>query len=205
MTKPNPMRTFDPRKVAHYEVANYVAYYQKDWPTLLRCTVGLVKAAFGLPLLRAMQGAYLVARAEIAAAPFPNNDIPKAEAYMRRFYVMLKRVYPAEQFDPAQAARLDVKWWVVHRELFANPENGPLINALTDLWAYAYQTPREGVMPAARARADAILISDRWVRGSKNSADPVLQEEERIMTQAYELLREVVAVETVNNVSRIPA
>ena len=34
MNTPNPMLTFDPRKVAHYEVTNYVAYYQKDWPTL---------------------------------------------------------------------------------------------------------------------------------------------------------------------------
>jgi hypothetical protein len=192
VTKPNPMRAFDPRKVAHYEVANYVAYYQKAWPRLLSLTVGLVQEAFGLPLLRAIEGAYLVARAEIAAAPFPNNDIPRAEAYMSRFYAMLKRIYPAEQFDPAEAARLDVQWWVVHRELFANPENDRLTDALTDLWAYAYQVPRERILPAAKARADAILISDRWVRGSKDPADPVLKEEEAVMTRAYALLREAV-------------
>jgi len=191
--KQDHMRTFDPRKVAHYEVANYVAYYQKNWTGLLRYTVGLVKEAFGLPLIRAIEGAYLVARAEIAFAPFPDNDVPKARSYMTRFYQLVKAVHMDTHLDPAEAARLDVQWWIVHRELFANPANAGLTNALADLWAYAYDVPREHVLPAAQARADAMLISDRWVRGSKDPADPVLTDEERIMTEAYVLLRTALA------------
>ena len=49
----------------------------------------LVQEAFGLSLWQALQAAYLVGRAEIAAAPFPDNDVPKAEAYMRRFYALV--------------------------------------------------------------------------------------------------------------------
>ncbi len=192
----SPMRTFDPRKVAHYEVANYVAYYQKDWATLLRCTVGLMQEAFGLPLWRAVQGAYLYAQAEIAFASFPNNDLAKAHLYASRFYGMVKQVHREEHYDETEAARLDVKWWIVHRELFANAENLPLVDALADLWAYAYQVPRAHILPAAAARAQAILISDRWVRAGKDSASPVLKEEETIMTQAYVLLREALTVGT---------
>ncbi len=186
------MRALDPRKVARYEVANYVTYYQKDWATLLRCTVGLMQEAFGLPLWRAVQGAYLYARAEIAFAPFPDNNLAKAQLYASRFYGMVKQVHRDERYDEAEAARLDVKWWIVHRGLFANAENRPLVDALTDLWAYAYRVPHESVLPAATARAQAILISDRWVRAGKDPASPMLVEEEEIMTQAYVLLREVV-------------
>ena len=71
MKPDNPIRNFDPRKIAHYEKENYVAYYQKDWLKLLRVSVRLVKESFGLSWLQAAYGAYLVARAEIAFAPFP--------------------------------------------------------------------------------------------------------------------------------------
>ena len=100
----NPMRNFDPQKVAYYEKENYVAYYQKDWLKLFRVSVAMVKEAFALSWLQAVYGAYLVARAEIAAAPFPDNDIPLAESYMRRFYQFIRNVH-REDFDPAQAAR----------------------------------------------------------------------------------------------------
>jgi hypothetical protein len=190
----SPFRNFDPRQVAHYEVENYVAYYLRQWPRLLTLTVGLVKHAFGLPSLKAIQGAYLVARAEMAAAPVPDNDIPKAEAYMIRFYELLKRQYPEERFDPAQAARLDVRWWVVHRELFANPDNQPLVDAVADLWAYAYDLPRERVIQAAQYRVNAMLISDRWVRAGRDPNSPMLREEKEEMECAYVALREAVSV-----------
>src|ERR1041385_6132464 len=103
----NPIRNFDPRKVAHYEMENYVAYYQKNWLKLFRVSVAMVKEAFALSWLQAVYGAYLVARAEMAAAPFPDNDIPLAEAYMKRFYQFVKNVH-GDEFDTALAAKLDV-------------------------------------------------------------------------------------------------
>jgi hypothetical protein len=101
------MLNFDPGKLAHYEEANYVAYYQKAWLKLLRVSVVLVKESFGLSWLQAVYGAYLVARAEIAFAPFPENDVPKAEAYMRRFYQFLKNIHGGE-FEVTRAAHLEV-------------------------------------------------------------------------------------------------
>ncbi len=138
MRPDNPMRNFDPRKVAFYEKENYVAYYQKDWFKLLRVSVGLVKASFALSVWQAIRGAYLVARAEIAFAPFPVNDVPKAEAYMRRFYQMIKDAHH-EDFDVERAAQLEVKWWIVHRKLFGNAENQELVNALANLYIRLYR------------------------------------------------------------------
>jgi len=190
----SPMRTFDPVKVGRYEKENWVAYYQKRWLRLMRVSVGMVRHAFGLNLVQAVYAAYLVARAEIAAAPFPDNDIPKAEATMRRFYTFIKGVHH-EDFDPSEAARLDVNWWVVHRHLFGQTENEPLIDALAKFYAATYRVPVESVRRAAYHRAQAMLHSDRWINEGKRPDSPLLDQEEEELIKSYAALREAVSVE----------
>ncbi len=187
----NPIRNFDPHKVAHYEKENYVAYYQKDWLKLFRVSVAMVKEAFALSWLQAIYAAYLVARAEIAAAPFPNNDIPLAEAYMRRFYQFIKNVHQ-EDFDAAQAAKLDVHWWVIHRKLFGKAENQELVDALTCLYEEVYGVASEKFMEAARQRAMGMLYSDLWVNDGKPAGSPLLVQEEEALYQGYKALKEAI-------------
>ncbi|HLF25270.1 MAG TPA: hypothetical protein VJG32_02945 [Anaerolineae bacterium] len=189
--KLSPMRTFDPHKVGYYEKENWVAYYQKRWLRLLRVSVGMVKHAFGLAVAQAVYAAYLVARAEIAAAPFPDNDIPLAEKYMRRFYAFIRRVH-REDFDVDQAARLEVNWWVVHRRLFGQTDNEELIDALAQLYAAAYQAPYESVRQAAYHRAQAMVYSDRWVNEGRVENSPLLVHEEEELVKSYAALREAV-------------
>jgi hypothetical protein len=185
------MRTFNPRRLAYYEKENYVAYYQKRWLRLLRVSVGMVKEAFGLSWWQAIYAAYLVARAEIAFAPFPHNDVPLAEAYMRRFYTFIRKVH-GEAFDVEQAARTEVNWWIVHRKLFANPENQELVDALAAQYAAAYGVKPEQVREAARHRAQAMLYSDRWVNEGRPASSPLLAQEEDELIKAYTALREAV-------------
>jgi hypothetical protein len=193
MRSNSPMRTFDPRVVARYEKENYVAYYQKDWLKLLRTSVGLVKASFGLTLPQAIYGAYLVARAEIAFAPFPNNDIPLAEEYVRRFYTFIKRVH-REDFDAKEAARLEVNWWIVHRKLFGNAENQGLVDALTDAYAIAYSVEKTRVQEAAYHRALGMLYSDRWVNAGQPGNSPLLIQEEEELVEGYAALRAAIGL-----------
>jgi len=187
----SPMRTFDPVKVGRYEKENWVAYYQKRWLTLLRVSVGLVRHAFGLSLPQAVYGAYLVARAEIAAAPFPDNDVPAAEKHMRRFYAFIRRVH-REDFDPDEAAQLDVNWWVIHRRLFGSAENEPLIDALARLYAATYHVSYESVRRAAYHRAQAMVYSDRWINEGKDPHSPLLAQEEEELITSYTALREAI-------------
>ncbi len=187
------MRKFDPRKIAHYEKENYVAYYQKDWLKLLRVSVGLVKETFGLSWLQAAYGAYLVARAEIAFAPFPDNDIPRAEAYITRFYQFIKNVH-REDFDVARAAKLEVNWWSVHRKLFGNPENQELVEALASLYAEAYGVNPAKVQAAARQRAQGMLYSDLWVNAGTPAGSPLLSQEEATLLQSYVNLKAAIRV-----------
>lgn len=188
---PSPMRTFDPERVARLEKDNWVAYYQKRWLSLLRVSIGMVKEAFGLSLANAIQAAYLVARAEIAAAP-ADNDIPLAESYMRRFYALVKRVHN-EDFDVDEAARLEVNWWVVHRRLFGQTDNQRLVDALTELYAATYRVPPARVRQAAFHRAQAMVYSDRWVQEGRLNGSPLLAQEEDELVKSYRALREGVA------------
>lgn len=192
MRPDNPMRNFDPRKVAYYEKENYVAYYQKDWQKLMRVSVGLVKESFALSLWQAIRGASFVARAEIAFAPFPNNDVPKAEAYMRRFYQMIKDIHH-EDFNVERAAHLEVNWWIVHRKSFGNAENQELVDALANLYIEAYGVDSPKLKESARERALGMLYSDLWVNAGKPQNSPLLVQEEAALYKSYLLLKEAIS------------
>ena len=188
MRPDNPIRNLDPRKLAHYEKENYVAYYQKDWLKLLRVSIGMIKEAFGLSWLQAIYGAYLIARAEIAFAPFPNNDIPLTETYVRRFYKFIKKVHK-EHFNIDRAVKLEVHWWGVHRRLFGNAENQELVEALKCLYQEVYGAESEKFQEAAYHRAKGMLYSDLWVNQGKPAGSPLLVQEEEALYQGYKALK----------------
>jgi hypothetical protein len=191
MRPDNPIRNLDPRKLAHYEKENYAAYYQKDWLKLLRVSVGMVKESFGLSWLQAVYGACLIARAEMAFAPFPNNDIPLAEAYVRRFYQFIRKVHQ-EDFHVEQAVKLEVNWWSIHRKLFGNAENQELVEALTCLYEEIYGAESQKFKEAAYQRAMGMLYSDLWVNQGKPADSPLLIQEEEALYQGYKALKEAI-------------
>ena len=180
----------NPARLARYEKENYVAYYQKDWLTLLRVSIGLVQESFGLTWLQAAYGAYLIARAEIAFAPFPENDLPRATAYITRFYTFLKGVHHAD-FDPADMAHLELNWWIVHRKCFGNADNAELVEALAALYARVYGIDPARVREAARLRAAGMLYSDLWVNAGKPAGSPLLAQEEEALLNSYITLKSV--------------
>jgi hypothetical protein len=138
--------------------------------------------------LHATYAAYLVARAEIAFAPFPDNDVPKAKACMRRFFALINQVYHL-QIDIDRAAQVEVNWWSVHRRLFGQAENQELVDALVESYVVAYGLKAESVHQAAYHRAQGMLYSDLWVNDGKNSDSPYLQREEEELARGYALLR----------------
>ena len=187
------MRAFDPARLAYFERENWAAYYQKRWGRLLQVSVGMVKEGFGLNTWQALYAAYLVGRAEIAAAPFPDNDVPRAEAYMRRFYALLKDLHH-ERFDVAEAAHLEVNWWVVHRRVFGQADNQPPVEALVDLYAATFGVPPAQVREAAYRRAEAMRYSDRWVNEGRLPGSPLLDQVEAELVKSYAALGAVVGV-----------
>ena len=111
---------------------------------------------------------------------------------MRRFYALLKRVHH-ESFDVDQAARLEVNWWVVHRRLFGQADNQPLVEALVDLYAATFGVPPAQVQAAAYHRAEAMRYSDRWVNEGRAAGSPLLGQVEAELHKSYAALLAVVS------------
>ena len=157
------IRVFDPDEVARLETAMWRSYYDRRRLPLFGQLVALLQGQFHLQPLRAVTLAGLAAR---AAAVFQvgasHADYRRALPYLERYYSWIRAVSEVP-FDPARAARLELAWWIVHREVDDHPP-GDLEAALADLAAELYQVPAERLWTHASRRAEAMAIRDRTSR-----------------------------------------
>lgn len=184
------MRSFDPLKVGRLECAAWVTYYRREWLSFLRAAVSLTRHTFGLRWPATLYGAWLVLRANQLWAPYPDNDPDGARDCMRRFYGLVRR-HHRERFDVAEAARLEVEWWRVHRYLQRDNPDGdprPLLDALSALYAHVYGMPQEDVRLAAEQRALAMRDSDRWVAEGCRLESPLIERERAALVRSYAAL-----------------
>jgi hypothetical protein len=187
--RPSRLRSFDPVRIADLEYRAWVGYYLRKWPQVLRASVGLVRAGFGMDWFRTLHGAWLVLRANQLWAPYPDNHPDRARRCMRRFYALVRLTY-GEPANPAKAASLEVDWWRVHRERqhAPGPDNDELVNAVTRLYRYLYEEPAEAVRPAAVHRAAAMELSDQWVKEGCQPDSPLLPLEHAALVRSYSAL-----------------
>ncbi len=187
------LRSFTPYRLGRLECDAWVAYYRREWSRFLPAAVGMVGEGFGMSRAKTLYGAWLVLRANQLWAPVPDNDPAGARATMQRFYGLVVGASGA-RFDPTTAARLEVDWWLAHREV--QREGGSqeaLVDALTALGAYVYQIEPDRVRPSAGLRADAMEVSDRWVAAGCLLASPLLVDELHLLVRSYDSLRQAVA------------
>ena len=196
------MRSFDARRVGELECDAWVTYYRRQWVRFLRAAFGLTRESFGLSWPNTLRGGWWVLRANQLWAPVPDNDPDGARRYMERFY-RLVIASEGEDFDPAEAARREVEWWRAHRELQyddGEADEGPLVEALTDLYTYVYSVAPDSVETAARERARAMVHSDRWVADGCDPSSSLIGEERAALVRSYESL--LAAVRTDEAISR---
>ena len=175
---PTRLRSFDPVRIADLEYRAWMGYYQRRWPQVLRASIGLVRVGFGMDWTRTLHGAWLALRAIQLWAPFPDNHPKRARAYMRRFYALVRLTY-GEPANPARAAELEVDWWRVHRE--AQYDLGASHDDL-------YGEPEAELRPAAMHRAQAMELSDQWVKEGCQPDSPLLPLEHAALVRAYAAL-----------------
>jgi hypothetical protein len=157
------IRVFDADEVARLETAMWRSYYDRRRLPLFAQLVALLRGQFHLQPLRAVTLAGLAAR---AAAVFQvgasHDDYRRALPYLERFSAGIRAVSEVP-FDAVRAARLELEWWIVHREVEDHPP-GELERALADLAAELYQVPAERLGLHAARRAEAMTIRDRTSR-----------------------------------------
>jgi len=128
--------------------------------------VRLNREEFRMPLLTSVAAALDIVRASLAFAP-ADNDVPKAAKYVLRYYAKARR--SAGLKAGAQTlSDLELRYWVVHRELalerIRQPDKdnlGPMVEALTDLHAALFEISPQAACRSAELRALAAKTVDR--------------------------------------------
>ena len=186
---PVRLRSFDPVRLADLEYRAWVGYYLRNWPQVLMASFRLVRMGFGMDWHRTLHGAWLALRAIQLWAPYPDNHPNRARAYMRRFYALVRLTY-GEPANPARAAELEVDWWRVHREAQygLGSSHDDLIESITRLYSYLYGEPEAELRPAAMHRAQAMELSDQWVKQGCRPDSPLLPLEHAALVRAYAAL-----------------
>jgi hypothetical protein len=116
-------------------------------------------------------------------------DYEKALPQIVVLYEAIRHVSP-ESFDVDRAARLELDWWIIHRERASHPRED-LDRSLAALQSELFNLPPDRLMEHARLRADAMLLRDR----SAEAGDPTAQqwaEIDRLLHASWRSLWEAV-------------
>jgi hypothetical protein len=183
--------SFDPVAVGRSECTAWASYYRRDWPGVLRGSLGMVRHGFGLDPVTTVRAAWHVLRANQAWAPYPVNDPARARQQMTHFYRLVNRAGRLS-VDPPLAAGLELRWWEAHRVRQHDPKvsEEDLTRALVALYGYLYHAEPTAVQRAAELRAEAMLLSDAWVAAGCRLNDPTLAMERRTLVASYAALRD---------------
>ncbi len=165
------MRSFDPNEVARLETAMWKSYYSREHLKLYNQLTELLRTQYNLPFVRSNAVAYQASRAAFVFKDGHNREeYEKALPYLVSFYRSIRKVSDIP-FDVDRAARLELEWWIIHRER-QNHAPGDLDQALADLPAELYNAPAEKLMEHARLRAEAMTIRDKKAeQGGVTDAD----------------------------------
>ena len=148
-----PRIEIHPERLAELEAGGWRAYYDRDWPKLIKLMVQLNQEQFHIPFPLSMVAAYHVARGSVAWAP-AKNDPAVVRGHFTRFYRIARR-WSGMQFEPRRAAELEVGYWIEHRRLVGNPDKSTFIEAMTALHSHLFQLPPERMRESAEWRIRA--------------------------------------------------
>ncbi len=165
------MREFDPDEVARLETAMWRSYYEKQRVLLFNQLAELLRTQYHMTPIRSNQVAYYGANAAfVFKKGGQRSDYEKALPDLVKFYGAI-RMTSDIQFDVDRVARLELEWWIIHRQR-AQHAPGDLEKALADLQAEIYRVPVDRLMEHGRLRAEAMTIRDtKTERGGVTDAD----------------------------------
>jgi hypothetical protein len=153
------MREFDPDEVARLETAMWRSYYEKEQVRLFNQLAELLRTQYHMPLVRSNQVAYYAANAAfVFKQGRERKDYEKALPDLIKFYAEIRKLSDIP-FDVDQVARLELEWWIIHRQR-AEHKPADLEKALAELQAEIYRVPLERMIEHGRLRAEAMTIRD---------------------------------------------
>jgi len=162
---------FDGHEVGRLETAMWRSYYGHQPARLYGQLLGLLRHQYHLPFWRASLAAWHAARAAVVFQRGHNrSEYELAFPGLVDYYSLIRRSSDIP-FSVENAARLELAWWIVHRERAMHPP-GDLEQSLAALQAAIYQRPERLFQDHARARARAMLLrDDAQAHGGVSEAD----------------------------------
>lgn len=148
----------NPERVAYYEAEGWRAYYDRKWLKMLRLMLCLVQEQFHVPFPMSLRAAYYTARASQLWVPV-DHDERKVLEYLTKFYRMARR-YSGLDFGVKDVARLELKYFEVHRRLSGQPDKEEFLQTLIELHSAIFSLPPTEVRESAEWRLKAATIVD---------------------------------------------
>ncbi|HKP36832.1 MAG TPA: hypothetical protein VJT71_08230 [Pyrinomonadaceae bacterium] len=184
------LREFDADEVARLETAMWRSYYEKRRLQLFNQLSELLRTQYHMPLVRSNQVAYYAANAAFTFKQGKGRaDYEKALPDLVKFYGAIRKMSDIP-FDVDRVARLELEWWIIHRERASHAPTD-LPKALADLQAEIYQAPVDRLIEHGRLRAEAMMIRDtKAERGGVTEEDWARINE--LLRQSWQSLAKVV-------------
>jgi len=184
------IRSFDPDEVARLDAAMWRSYYDRQRLRLFGQLAELLRNQYHLTPLKSHLAAYDAAKAAFMFKGGSSRvEYARALPNLVRFYAAIRRGSNVP-FDVDRAARLELEWWIVHRERSPQaPDN--LARALAELQAEIYRVPVEQLAEHARLRAEAMTIRDEKALSGDLAEEDWKQIEEGLLASWKALSRAV--------------
>lgn len=185
------LRQLNPEETGKLETAMWRSYYDREPVQLFFQLAELLRTQFQFPLLRSYRTAYFASRAAFVFKDGSNRrEYEQALPYLESYFGAIRGIGNLE-FNVQRAARLELEWWIVHRERDRNPP-GALDRACAEAAAALYQVSPDSTREHGRLRAAAMIIRDaRAASGNVSEKDWMLIES--LLCECYRSLQKAVS------------
>jgi hypothetical protein len=171
LARPSSLARFDGHEVGRLETAMWRSYYGHQPVRLFGQLLDLMRHQYHLSYWGASVAAWHAAHAAVVFQRGHNRaEYERAMPDLVDYYAIIRR-FSDTPFSVEQAARLELEWWIVHRDR-ATQAPGALENSLAALQSAIYQRPESLFRDHASARARAMLLrDDAQARGGVSEQD----------------------------------
>ena len=153
------IRDFDADEIARLDTAMWRSYYDKERLKMFSELTELLQKQYKLNFWRRQLIAFYAAKAAFVFKDGKSRaDYEKALPDLEKFYASIRDISTTD-FDAQKAAKLELEWWIIHRERQKYQE-GDLARALAETAAEIYKMPVENFMEHGLLRAEAMNIRD---------------------------------------------
>lgn len=182
---------FDPIATGTLETRMWRSYYDRRPVSLFLELAQTLRTQYRFPWLRSYVGAYYGASAAFTFKEGKQrSDYEKAMPALQSYFTLIH--YTGDRnFDIARTTRLELEWWIVHRE---HDRYGPdaLTNTCAESAASLYMVPANATREHGRLRAQAMLLRDaRAEAGDMTDADWAIIQS--MLHQSYQSLSHAVS------------